>query len=118
MWVQTLFPFSRKDSDPNSLLNRYRDWIHVRESSPALVKGDIQDFQTGDSRILGYTRNFKNDSVLVLNNLSGETVTVNVDKQDFKSDAALFSAFATNTINKGHQKMEITMPAYSSIFLK
>ncbi|TGA96741.1 DUF3459 domain-containing protein [Sporolactobacillus shoreae] len=107
-----------EDQDPNSLLNHYRELIHVRESSPALVSGNIQDFQTGDSRILGYTRNDQKDSVLVLNNLSDQTVTISVNEQEFKTHKVLYTTFSHKNVTRGHGKVEITLPAFSTIMLK
>lgn len=107
-----------EDLDPNSLLNRYRELIHLRNSNPALVAGDIKDFQTGDSRVLGYTRNDQKDSVLVLNNLSDQTVTITVDKEAFKTHKVLFSTFSHENVKRGHGTIKIKLPSYSTILLK
>lgn len=55
--------------DPQSLLSRYRNLIHVRNNSLALQKGDLQLFDAG-SQVLAFLRSAGDERVLVVHNVS------------------------------------------------
>lgn len=107
-----------EDKDRDSLLNHYRELIRIRQASPALTKGDIQAVNTGDSRVAGFKRTYQDASVLVLHNLSSETVSIKLTAEkvnDLKLD------FATSNqvkINPADGVLVITIPAYTSAGLK
>ncbi|WP_141432706.1 alpha-amylase family glycosyl hydrolase [Bacillus sp. 03113] len=107
-----------QDKDKNSLLNHYRDLIHVRESSPALMRGDLNEVQTGDSRVLGYTRNYQEDSVLILHNLSKEAVTVTLTEQEAKRNKQLFSSSNETKMKYRDGNVQVTLPASSTIIVQ
>ncbi|MBC2582229.1 alpha-glucosidase C-terminal domain-containing protein [Clostridium sp. DJ247] len=104
-------------NDGNSHTN-YKDLIRIRQSSSALIKGDIKEFKTGDSRVMGYTRTYEDDSVLVLHNLSSETVTINLTDEEFKDCKVMFSTSQHEKIKHADGKIQITIPAYTTILLK
>jgi glycosidase len=58
-------------SDPDSLLSWYRALIHLRESQPALARGDFEPLDVPDE-MLGFVRRFGDDRVVVLHNLGLE----------------------------------------------
>ena len=61
-----------------SLLSRYRDFIHLRQQTPALAVGDLQ-FVTVDGaqwRALGYLRTEADQRVLVVHNLGDKPATL------------------------------------------
>jgi glycosidase len=104
--------------DKDSLLNHYREMIRIRHASPALMKGDIQEVQTGDERIMGYNRTYKDDSVLVLHNLTNETAAIKLTGEKFKGRKVEFSTSNHVKIKKADGGMEITIPAYTTVGLK
>lgn len=59
-----------QDQDPGSLLNHYRNLIHLREGNLSLKAGDITPLDTGNKQILGFVRQWKDEAVLVLLNLN------------------------------------------------
>lgn len=104
-------------NDKNSLLSYYRDLIHLRQSSEALMKGDIQEYKTGDNRIISYTRNYGIDSVIVLHNLSNQTVTINLTEEEFKNIKVLYPASQNKNVKNVSGKTQISIPASTTVLL-
>jgi glycosidase len=61
-----------QDGDPDSLLSFYRDWIHLRNESPALLFGDTQLVDSDSNAVYALLRSTGKQMVLVLVNLSDE----------------------------------------------
>ena len=59
-----------QENDKDSVLNFSRQFLKWRKTRPALISGTINFIETGDERILAFTRQTKNDSVLCVFNLS------------------------------------------------
>ncbi|WP_410514927.1 alpha-amylase family glycosyl hydrolase [Paenibacillus sp. BR2-3] len=104
--------------DKDSLLSHYRDLIRIRHENPVLVKGDIQEFQTGDSRVMGYTRTYEDDSILVLHNLTHEPATLQLSKEEWKGRKIEFSTSNGVKLKKTGGHLEITIPANTTCGLK
>lgn len=66
--------------DPASLLNHYKELIHARKNIPALMNGDIDEYSLDSDQVVSYIRMTKDQRVLVLVNLTGETVTQELPK--------------------------------------
>jgi hypothetical protein len=60
--------------DPDSLLSHYRPLIHARSSHEALRLGEWQDVQVKDNRIYAFLRRTDEGTLLVLINLSGDSI--------------------------------------------
>ena len=58
-----------QDSDPASLLNLYRNLIHLRSANPALGSGDFVPLATGQDGVAAYLRRKDGRNVLVVANL-------------------------------------------------
>lgn len=63
-------------ADPNSLFNSIRQMIAIRKEHPAFGWGDFTWLDIGTNAIAAYLRAYKNERLLILNNLGGETQTV------------------------------------------
>ena len=61
-------------ADEDSLLNLYRDLIHLRAEMPALSIGEIYTIDSGNKNIFGMLRVLDDEIVLVMMNLYGEDV--------------------------------------------
>lgn len=61
--------------DPESLLNTYRDLIHLRLAHSALRHGDILLVESDSRAVYSFIRRSEDETLLVLTNLSGEAVT-------------------------------------------
>ncbi len=64
----------RQAGEPESLLSLYRKLIAVRQSMPALHAGDLTLVDTGDERVLAFVRRHEKQRLLVVVNVSGDTV--------------------------------------------
>jgi len=73
--------------DPDSLLSRYRTLIRWREELPALRDGAIESYDPGDDRAVAFVREASGQRLLVLHNLSGEALEL-----DLKASAAADAA--------------------------
>ncbi len=60
--------------DPQSLLSHYRTLIRMRQATPALAVGDFTLAITSSPQVLAFTRSCKGQSVLVIINLSDQTL--------------------------------------------
>ncbi|GAB6091478.1 alpha-amylase family glycosyl hydrolase [Spirochaeta dissipatitropha] len=71
--------------DPGSLLSFHRDLIELRQSFPALRRGDVQVIST-ENRQLAFTRNIEGESLLVLLSMnrgsSNFSVAIDSDEQE------------------------------------
>ena len=66
---------ARQDSNPDSLLSHYRDLIHLRNSNSALRRGGFVPVDSSARNIYAFLRHDARQALLVLINLSGETLT-------------------------------------------
>jgi glycosidase len=107
-----------EDKDKNSLLNHYRELIHVRQASDALMKGGIAEVRTGDSRVLGYTRTYQDDSMVALHNLSQETVTIELTGAEYQKRKIDFSTSKNEKLKRTDKGIELTIPPYTTLLLK
>jgi glycosidase len=64
-----------QSADPGSLLSMYRALIQLRNNHAALRVGDYYDIHTGNRAVFASLRTSREDTVLVLTNLSSEPVT-------------------------------------------
>lgn len=64
-----------QDAKPDSLLSFYRDWIHLRNQSPALLYGAAYLVDSTNSAIHAVLRFIEGQAMLVLVNLSDKPIT-------------------------------------------
>jgi alpha-amylase len=82
------FNVASESNDPFSLLNHYRALIHLRNESAALRLGNIDVVRNSNSRIYSILRIRQNEAILVLVNLTGNTIssfTLSLDKSTLPS---------------------------------
>lgn len=60
---------------PDSLYTHYKELIQTRKNIPALMNGDIDEYPIDSQQIVSYIRMTQDQRVLVVVNLSGETLT-------------------------------------------
>lgn len=65
-----------QQNDPHSDLNYFRALTKLRETSPALVAGDYQSFDTGHADVFGFRRTHSGQAVTVLLNFGDQTQQV------------------------------------------
>jgi glycosidase len=64
-----------QSGDPASLLSRYRELIHLRQSHPALQTGDYHPVESRDEAVLAFLRTGPTEILLVVINLSDNPVS-------------------------------------------
>jgi len=79
--------------DPNSILNWYKQLLALRRANLALLDGDYIALNENDPNVLSYLRKTKNDTVLVVINMSAAPQTLN-----FKLSKQRFSAKSAKTL--------------------
>lgn len=73
-------------ADPGSLLSHYRALIHARHRAPALAHGSLQ-LLTESGPVLGFVRSTRDQRVLVVVNLGGESQHVSLALAAHHADA-------------------------------
>ena len=61
--------------DPDTLLSTYRDLIHTRNSSPAMLRGDFTLVESSERKVIAFWRQYETETVLVLLNIDDMPVT-------------------------------------------
>ncbi len=106
-------PVARQMKDKNSLYNHYKTFLNLRNMSQALTYGDLQSVNLNNTAVSAFTRNHEAESLLVLHNVSGAEISVNIpgNLQVYKQ-----VAFQSNKakVNAG----QVIIPAYSTVVLK
>lgn len=74
----TVIPLAVQRNDSASLYNFYRNWITFRNSSRALTYGKLEASPLGTAELIAFKRTDGTEEVMVLHNLSGRTVEVDV----------------------------------------
>lgn len=65
--------------DPDSLWSHYRRLIHLRQDKAALRLGSLQPLSTENRRVVGFTREWEGQKVLVFHNLAAEGQQVEIE---------------------------------------
>ena len=97
----------RQEKDPHSVLNKTRQFLHWRQSQPALLTGDIH-FLEAEKPALTFIRKTGEQTLLCAFNLSATPLAVDSPSS---VTAVPDSGFSTDV--KG---MRITLPAYGAFF--
>jgi maltose alpha-D-glucosyltransferase/alpha-amylase len=71
-----------QQADPGSLLNWMRQAIRVRKAQPALGRGEVRFLEVANRAVLAYLRSDSEETILVVNNLSEEAQTIELDLAD------------------------------------
>jgi maltose alpha-D-glucosyltransferase/alpha-amylase len=74
---------STQDKDPNSLLNWIRQHLQLRNQYPAFGRGNLQILSTNNKSILAYLRQYEDQTLLIINNLSSEASQIHLDLKQF-----------------------------------
>ena len=67
-----------QERSPASLLNWMRRMIAMRQAHPTFGRGTIEFVETGNRKVLAFTRTYQDDTVLVVANLSAQVQTSQV----------------------------------------
>ena len=96
----------------HSLLYWMRRILEVRKSSPAFGRGSIEFLYPANHRVLAYVRQWKGETVLVVNNLSASAQAVELDLAAYKGNI-LVEMFGRNIFPRvGDLPYLLTMGPY------
>jgi glycosidase len=90
---------------PSSLLNHYKNLIHLRQGSVALMQGELVMLTSGDSSVLAFMRVAKNENLLVVFNLADS------DQADYSlslASSALRGSYRLETLLGEAQAADLT----------
>ncbi len=74
---------STQDKDPNSLLNWIRQHLQLRNQYPAFGRGNLQILSTNNKSVLAYLRQYEDQTLLIINNLSSKASQIHLDLKQF-----------------------------------
>jgi len=101
-------PVAEQIQDPTSLLNAYRQMIHLRREQPALQRGSFVPYPNENTVPLAFWRQLGDVKLLVLHNPSPNAQVIQVPED-------LVPCFGTpGTQRSGGQA---TLPAFSTLIL-
>jgi len=105
-----------EERDPGSLLRRYIEFIRLRHTTPALLKGGLTILiDPGTSGpVLAFVRGLGADRVLVAHNLSDQAVTAGPFAIDGRTFRPLFSDSDVGAPRRGSGGVTVRLPAHAS----
>jgi glycosidase len=110
----SVVPVSVQLLDKSSLLNYYKTFIHLRNTSFALTYGKLTPANISTvTSVCAFVRSNENESLLVVHNLAKDNQTLNLpsDLQDY--NAVYFANKKAQIKNN-----QIQIPGYSTVILK
>ena len=102
----------------HSLLSWMRKLIQVRKSSPVFSRGTIEFLQPTNHRALAYVREFGNERVLVVNNLSNSSQAVELDLRKYKGSIPIEMSGRTIFPRIGDLPYLLTMGSYQFFWFR
>lgn len=104
--------------DPLSIYNYYKHAVRLRNENPEIARGKIEIIEENDDEdICAITKNYKDNTIIILYNISEETKEVSVSKKtyDYKGIRGYL------TVDKAPVTLhddKVILPAYSIAILK
>jgi glycosidase len=90
--------------DKNSIFYTYQELIKLRKTNDLVVYGDFEAIETGNKAVYCYKRNWKNESWLVICNLSG--VAQNTLLNEISAEKIIMSNYNKKEIPNNFVKLE------------
>ena len=103
---------SSRLADKNSLFYAIKKMVQIRKQYGAFGRGTIEWVETGNPAVAAYTRKYKDEILLILNNLSGSSQTINLPPE-YRGDS-------TDLLTENHFQLEssLILQPYSHLWLK
>ena len=99
--------------DKNSFYNHYRMLTQLRNASKVLTYGELDPVNLNNRALCSFVRFTKDESVLVIHNISKSTYTIALPENLGKFTKVFFKN--GNVSLKGNS---LTLPAYSTVILQ
>ncbi len=108
---------AQKD-DPESMLSHYKEVIKTRKDIPALMNGDIDEYDLGTQELISYIRMTEDQRVLVVINLTGkeQTQEIAADPNYGEFTQSVYQSATDETSSFDGQTL--TLAPYSMMILK
>jgi glycosidase len=106
-------PLAQQIDDENAIYNHYKSLIRLRNTSRALTFGDFVKADYGNKRLIAYYRNDGDEQLLIVHNLSGQTVEVPLRPEDGKYREVVFATYGEQVVDAG-----FALAGFSTIILK
>ena len=103
--------------DPDSVYSFYKRLIRLRKEKNVIAGGTIEFFEKENPDVLAYRRNLDGEEVIVLNNLTGESVTIQA-KPEWKKYRKLLGNYAKVNWNEKDGGSEIVLQPYELLVLE
>lgn len=103
---------ARQLTDKNSLFHAINKMIKIRKQHHAFGRGFMEWVETDNPAVAAYTRKYKDESLLILNNLSSSSQTINLPSE--------YLGDATNLLTEKPFQLEssLVLQPYSYLWLK
>ena len=106
-------PMQDQLKDENSLLNHYKSFIKLRNSSSALTYGDLTPVDVSNPVVSAFVRADEKESLLVMHNLSAENQVFSLPENVKEFTKSYFTDAETNVTNA-----RVEIPAYGTLILQ
>ncbi|HZM22927.1 MAG TPA: maltose alpha-D-glucosyltransferase [Anaerolineales bacterium] len=99
-------------ADKNSLFYAIKKMIKLRKQYRAFGRGTMAWVETGNPAVAAYTRTYESESLLILNNLSSASQTIDLPSEHLGA--------ATDQLTENHLQVEpsLVLQPYSHLWLK
>ncbi len=108
----TVTPLALQMKDESSLFSFYRELIRLRNYSHGLARGDLQATGYDADGLVAFTRDHNNESLLVLHNISGSPVSL-----DLAAGHAAFGKVKFASNGSGRNGQSVKLYPYSTVIL-
>ena len=105
--------------DENSMLNHYKKLISIRHRYSAIARGEYTALETSQKNLGGFLVEYKDESILILHNTSGEEITYDLSTVNGLEDVDIGKI--GDYIGMGDAKLKgstLTLGAYTSVIIK
>lgn len=109
----TVRPVAQQQEDRSSLLRHYRDLIRLRNTTPALRLGGLEPIEGMPVALVAFVRRDKAGDVVVLHNVSVDTVTARLPEPLLLFDRIVWRSATAAIV----ESKNVTLPGLSSIVL-
>lgn len=106
----------QQTDDEDSLLSRYRMLIRWRNEMPALNRGAIESYSSGNQQVMAYIRRTNDSSALVVHNLSDTEQTMDLAAKNGSAEFQTLSK--TSDKNAALSGSSLKLPPYTTVILE
>ncbi|NMA62308.1 MAG: alpha-amylase [Firmicutes bacterium] len=104
-------------NDPTSLLNHYKTLINLRMGNEALRIGSLTALDTDNRRVIGFTREWEGEQILVFHNLSPSFQFIELELEESTRWEVLYCGGESRWEQDQHT-LKIELSPRSSLFLQ